>query len=136
MAARKTPSDHLAWKLDAGCRNSGSISMSSLIESIIEAQIPTLLKIFGERLPTIHKTAAGVSTARTVILESKLEPAGDYGERMEMETTIETAASDGAAVGDTWTITPATGSPATWKAEQILADDGLMRSFRARRVTP
>jgi hypothetical protein len=114
--------------------------MSSLIESIISAQIPTLMKIFGERLPTIHTNADGDEAATTIIVETKLESAGDYGERMESITTIETAVSDGAAVGDTWAIEqPATADdpypdPIVWRAEQIVSDDGLMRSFTARKV--
>lgn len=114
--------------------------MSSEIEDAIRSAIPSLFRVFGERQATVHTNSDADDVETTVILEAGLIPAGEYGERMEHRTTIETNSLDGAQVGDTWSIAQLPTAddpdpdPAIWRAEQILADDGMTRKFSVRRI--
>jgi hypothetical protein len=77
----------------------------------------------------------------TVILTKQTEPFGDYGERAESRTLLDCATTDGASVGDTWTIENAPTDddpdpdPTLWRADQLLSDDGILQRYAVREVT-
>lgn len=97
------------------------------------AGIPALLRAFG--IPALHTHGAQPAVAITVIPRLEAVAVGDFGERMESRMTIQCAVSTGATVGDTFSITPdptvdnPTPTPMIWRAAQLIADNGLMRTF-------
>ena len=101
--------------------------------------IPALLRVFG--IPATHTNAAQDETAVTIILKTQAVHVGEFGERMEPQTTIQIAASTGAVVGDTFTVdgTVTDDDPypddVIWTAVQLLSDDGYLRTFAVRSGT-
>lgn len=95
--------------------------------------IPALLRVMG--IPATHTNAALDETAVTIILKTEAVPVGEIGEHMEPQTTVQIAASSGAAVGDTFTVagTVTADDPypddVVWTAVQLLSGDGYLRVF-------
>ncbi|MCP5197660.1 MAG: hypothetical protein H6974_12890 [Gammaproteobacteria bacterium] len=109
--------------------------MLSKLDTIMANRgIPAILRWRG--IPATHTIAAtGDEIAVTVIVQVEAVPVGEYGERMEMQTTLQIPASSGAVVGDTFTVdgTATEDDPypddVIWKAVQLLSDDGTFRKF-------
>lgn len=101
--------------------------------------IPALLKQFG--IPATHTNAEQDEIAVTIILETQAVPVGEYGERMEPQTTIQIPTASGAVVGDTFTVagTETADDPypddVVWTAAQLLSDDGYFQVFAVRQAT-
>jgi len=51
---------------------------------------------------------------------------------MELQTTVQIAASSGAAVGATFTVA-SDPNPVIWTAVQLLSDDSYLRTFAVRK---
>lgn len=98
--------------------------------------IPALLKNFG--IAATHTNADGDESAVTIILETQAVSVGEFGERMEPQTTVQAAKSTGAVVNDTFTVagTVTDDDPypddVVWTAVQLLSDDGYLRTFAVR----
>jgi len=114
--------------------------VSSALNDIFKAAMPSLVKILGERNNTVMTNLEGDDLTTTVIIEIELVPVGEYDERMERITTLECLNTDDATVGCIWTIDQDATlddpypDPVQWKAEQILSDDGITRKFLVRKV--
>lgn len=98
--------------------------MNPELAAIFTAASADLLDIFGAPATLTH---AGTTTPARVVLESPVVPVGEFGERMEPQTTVDILTASGAAVGDTITVD---GAP--WTAVQLLSDDGYVRKFAVR----
>ena len=90
--------------------------------------VPALLRVMG--IPATHTNAALDETAVTIILKTEAVPVGEFGERMEPQTTVQIPAASGAVVGDTFTV-----DDVAWTAVQLLSDDGYFRQFAVRSGT-
>jgi hypothetical protein len=97
-----------------------------------------LLATFGR--PVTHTNSDGDEATVQAVIETRLEPVGDWGERMETRTTIQVLKTSGVAVNDTFseagTVTADDPYPddVVWQAVQALADDGYVLTFAARPV--
>ncbi|MCP5197542.1 MAG: hypothetical protein H6974_12295 [Gammaproteobacteria bacterium] len=88
-----------------------------------------LAETFGAEA-THLKVAIGTSQTVRIVLDTDAVPVGEFGERMEYQTTLEIPAASGAVVGDTFTVAGTlTPNEGTWKAVQLLKDDGYFRKF-------
>ncbi len=98
--------------------------MNPELAAIFTAASANLLDIFGAPATLTH---AGTTTSVRTVLESAVVPVGEFGERMEPQTTVDILTASGAVVGDTITVG---GTP--WTAAQLLSDDGYVRKFAVR----
>jgi hypothetical protein len=95
-----------------------------------------LLTTFGR--PARHENADGDEAAVLIVLDTQAVAVGNFGERMEPQTTIEVTAASGASVGDTFYLPGevTTDDPfpdeVVWTAAQLLSDDGYTRRFAVR----
>lgn len=64
--------------------------------------VPALLRVLG--VPATHTNSDGDDVAVTVILKTGTVAVGDFGERLEYQTTLQLASSAGARVGDVFTL--------------------------------
>lgn len=101
--------------------------------------VPALLRVLG--VPATHTNSDGDDVAVTVILKTGTVAVGEFGERLEYQTTLQLASSAGARVGDVFTLdgTVTTDDPypddIVWTAVQLLNDDGYLRTFAVRSST-
>ena len=101
--------------------------------------VPALLRVMG--IPATHTNSEQDEIAVTIILKTQTVAVGEYGERMEPQTTIQIPTASGAAVGNTFTIdgTVTEDDPdpdeVVWTAVQLLSDDGYLRKFAVRSAT-
>lgn len=113
--------------------------MSSAFDAAFAAAIPAFFGAYG--VSATHTNSESDEFAVTVILTKQTDPVGEYGERMESRTQIDVAVTDGASVGDTWTIEQAATAndpypdPIIWRADQLISDDGIMQRYSVRQVT-
>lgn len=98
--------------------------MNDDLVATLTAVSANLLDVFGAPATLTH---AGTTTPVLVVLESAVVPVGEFGERMEQQTTVEILTASGATVGDTFTV-----GFAVWTAVQLLSDDGYIRKFAVR----
>jgi len=90
-----------------------------------------LMAVWGG--PALHTSAATQGEATvSIVLDTQAVPVGEFGERMELQTTVQIAASSGAAVGDTFTVA-SDPTPVIWTAVQLLSDDSYLRTFAVRK---
>lgn len=64
--------------------------------------IPSFNRVFG--IDALHTDRDGDETTVTIALDTQAVQIGEFGERMEPQTTVQIAASTGAVVGDTFTV--------------------------------
>lgn len=101
--------------------------------------VPALLRVMG--IPATHTNADLDETAVIVILKTESVSVGEYGERMETQTTIQIPAASGARVGDTFTVagTVTVDDPlpdnVVWTAVQLISGNGYFRKFAVRSPT-
>lgn len=94
---------------------------------------PALLRVFG--VPAVHTNSDDDETSVTVILRSEFVAVGEFGERMEQRMTIQCETSVGAAIGDTFSITPdptddaPIPNPMIYRIAQLISESGLFRTF-------
>ena len=112
----------------------------SLFDAIMNTVgVPTLLAQFG--VPVTHTNGDGDEATIQAILESALVAVGEYGERMEPQTTVTVAKSAGAAVGHTFShageVTDDDPYPddVVWTAAQAMSDDGYLVQFAVRKTS-
>ncbi|MCP5196986.1 MAG: hypothetical protein H6974_09405 [Gammaproteobacteria bacterium] len=88
-----------------------------------------LAEAFGAE--AVHfQSGTGEEVSARVVLDTNAVPVGEFGERMEYQTTLEIPAASGAVVGDAFTVAGTlTPNEGTWKAVQLLSDDGTFRKF-------
>lgn len=112
---------------------------SALDRIMTQTGVPALLRVLG--VPATHTNSDGDDVAVTVILKTGTVAVGEFGERMEAQTTVQIPASSGALVGDTFTVdgTVTADDPypddVVWTAAQLLSDDGYFRKFAVRSGT-
>jgi hypothetical protein len=96
-----------------------------------------LMAKFGREMT---RTAAnGEETLVMGVVNTQAVAVGEFGERMDAQTTLQIAAATGAVVGDTYTYagTSTEDDPypddVVWAAAQLISDDGFVRVFAVRR---
>lgn len=104
-------------------------SFDTLMTSIA---VPALEAVFG--VAAVHTNSDNDEFDVTVMCGNELMSVGDYGECMELRTTIEIAKSAGVEIGDTFTIEnnptdDINPKPTTFKVTQLIADDGYLQKF-------
>ena len=90
--------------------------------------LPVSFAKFG--IAATHRDTLDVAREVRIIPDESIEALGEYGERVGTVYTIEVYASDGTAIGDTWTTADGT----VWRADALIADDGLTQRFRVLRL--
>jgi hypothetical protein len=111
----------------------------SLFEDAFKAALPAFFAQFGTA--ATHTNGESDEIEVTVILTRETDPLGDYGERAELRTLLDCAVTDGASVGDTWSIANAATDddpdpdPTLWRADQLISDDGILQRYAVRKVT-
>lgn len=110
---------------------------TSRFNSIMQSTgIPVLLRTFG--IAATHTNADGDEVAVTVILRQQTVAVGEYGERAELQWTLQLPSASNARVGQTFSIeNDATDDdpypdPTVWITTQLIDDDGLLRRFAVR----
>ncbi len=109
----------------------------SLFDVIMrDSGIPAFQAVFG--IPALHTNADGDEVPVTVLFSQQIVPVGEFGERAELQMTLDIPVSSGARVGQTFavagTVTDDDPYPddVVWTATQLLADDGYFRTFAVR----
>lgn len=92
--------------------------------------IPALETVFG--IAAVHTNAYYTTANVTIMMSQGLQPVGEFGELMEMRTTIEIAKSNNVSVGDAFTITNDDGSTTVWRTTQLMTDDNYLQKYAVR----
>lgn len=110
--------------------------MNPALVATFNAMAHDLATAFG--VVAVHTRGDGDEASVRIILGADVVAVGEFGERMEAQTTAQVPAASGAKVGDTFTVagiaTDEDPYPddAVWIAAQLLSDDGYMRAFAVR----
>jgi len=109
----------------------------SLFDEVMrDTGIPVLSEVFG--IPATHTNADGDEVPVTVIFSQQIVPVGEFGERAELQRTLDIPVASGAQVGQTFAVagdvTDDDPYPddVIWTATQLLNDDGYFRTFAVR----
>ena len=109
----------------------------SLFDTIMrDSGIPAFQAVFG--IPALHTNSDGDEVTVTVLFSQQIVPVGEFGERAELQRTLEIPVASGAQVGQTFavagTVTDDDPYPddVIWTATQLLNDDGYFRTFAVR----
>lgn len=113
--------------------------MNRDLAALFQSTTVKLMAVFG--LQVTRVSIDGDESPVTVIITDDMGSVGEYGERREPRWTLDIAASTGAVVGDVY-IDPGIATPTDpypdateWTAEQLLSDDGYIRTFVLSRRT-
>lgn len=112
----------------------------SLFDVIMrDSGIPAFQAVFG--VPALHTNSDGDEVPVTVLFSQQIVPVGEFGERAELQRTLEIPVASGAQVGQTFavagTVTDDDPYPddVVWTAAQLLSDDGYFRTFAVRQAS-
>lgn len=112
--------------------------MNPALVATFTAVAADLSTAFGR---TAVHTHAGEDAEVRIVVESALIAVGDFGERMEMQTTITVQKSAGVHIGDTFTlpgdVTADDPYPddVVWTVAQLISDDGYLQVYAVRSAT-
>lgn len=109
----------------------------SLFDEVMrDVGIPVFEEVFG--VPALHTNSDGDEVAVIVLFSQQVVPVGEFGERAELQTTLDIPVASGAQVGQTFAVagTATDDDPypddVIWTATQLLNDDGYFRTFAVR----
>lgn len=110
---------------------------ASLFDDVMrDTGIPIISEVFG--VPALHTNADGDEVPVTVLFGQQIVPVGEFGERAELQRTLDIPVASEARVGQTFAVagdvTEDDPYPddVVWTATQLLNDDGYFRTFAVR----
>lgn len=113
---------------------------TSLFDDVMRAVgLPVFEDVFG--VPATHTNSDGDEVTVIVLFSQQIVPVGEFGERAELQRTLDIPVSSDARVGHTFavagTVTDDDPDPddVIWTATQLLNDDGYFRTFAVRSGT-